>query len=472
MQFKGKQRKKGFTLIEMAIVTVIIGVMAWGFMSFMTEFTSREKIEEARRDAELAASEIEGFVIGNTGKLPEPRTGNLMPTEIGNTTDPWGNNLLYWRADELAGQAVDSVDSTDMEIRIYTDLTEWQVALNDVGGTDSRGLDWVPTGGQLIQDVAYAVVSPGKDRVQHVAVTSGSIHVNILNDGTLANDAAGTSRNFDDIVQYKTLQQVRTTFANSGITGASQVASPGSVTPVLSLKGGIVDTGPDGLLSDPAYVIPGANVGIVSNTGVGSGQALSMGGGTDDYINATKDTNDYAFETFTIMTWFKTDAAYDPSGDNFGVITSRQNNTGSQRNWWLTIWGGNWQDAVHSQGELGFRAGSSPRYDLGSGAAGIRVDDEQWHFVAVSVREDTVNGGYDAEMYLDGAVVHSEDYGSPPPHGQDYGLYIGSGTHSTSRRFEGLLDEFYIFGSLTEDKSLNATSVDEYYQSSKGSYGY
>lgn len=444
--------RKGFTLIEMAIVTVIIGIMAWGFMNFMEEYIAREKIEEGRRTAETAVEEVQGFMLGNTGKLPQPRTGNLLPLDIRAHKDPWGNDLRYWRADELDGVAVDDVQSTDLYIRYFANAA-------DLASLSS------PT--RTIENVAYVVLSHGKDGRQSFTQTSGSIYINMLEDGAPTSDGG----NFDDLLQYKTLPQLRTTMSASGVVGANQVASPDVANDsALSIKGGVAETGPDGLLSDSTYVAAGADVGVVTNTGVGSGQAVSMGGGEDDYIDISADTNDYAFATYTIMCWFKTDEDYDPSGtNNFGVITSRQAST-SARNWWLTIWGGGWQDDVHSSGEMGFRAGNG--YDLGSGDFGIRVDDEQWHFVAISVRKNAGNK-YDAELYLDGQVVDSVlNRASPPPHGQNYSLFIGAGTYDEDRRFQGLIDEFYIFGSLTEDQSLSSAEVDAYYQAVKADFGY
>lgn len=474
----------GFTMLEMAIVGIIIGLLAWAFMDFMQSYTNREKVEEARRNAEYAAAEVKGYLLGNKGKLPDPRTGNLLPLEIGNTRDPWGNELLYWRADELDDTSVADVDSTEMEIRIISDLAAWNTVVA-AGGADPYTLGQTSSSWRLIRNVAYAVVSPGKDLTQHVTVTSGSIHVNILADGTVARDASGSERPFDDIVEYATLGQLRTAYATSGESEGTQ-APRGGGTAAVSLAEGLLSTG--GTAVDfSSYVPDGGNVSMVS-IDVGSGEALSLGGETDDYIAVTDaaEKAQYAFGTYTIMTWFKTDEDYDPTGNNFAVITSRQIST-APRNWWLTLWGSYYTTSTHTTGTIGFRASytensTTKSYDL----AGPRLDDELWHFVAVSMRKQkdgdgNETGRWEAELYVDGAVVDSQDAVAAPHHGASYPLYIGAGTYTTTsggtttyRRFEGLLDSFYIYGTTDDslDGSLTAEEVDAFYQASKGDYGY
>ena len=462
MRARSRDAAAGFTLLEMAIVTVIIGIMAWGFMTFMEDYIAREKIEEGRRNAEFAVEQMQGYIIGNTGKLPDPRTGNLLPLDIANHRDPWGNELRYWRADELDGKAVDDVDSTQMYIRFFANAA-------DLASLSS------PT--KTIGNVAYVVISHGKDGIQSFTQTPGSIYINMLQDGTPTSNGG----NFDDILQYKTLPQVRTVFAASGLSGANKVDSPAvSQDPALAVKGGETGTG-DSLIGNSTYVAPGADVGIVTNTGVGSGQALSLGGGEEDYVNLTQDTDDYQFATYTVMCWFKTDADYDASErDAFGVLTARSNNS-SARTWWLTIWGGGYSQNRAATDDPNPRNTLAGDLALKTGNGFIifthkepqvRYDDQQWHFVAATVRES--GASYEAELYVDGEVLDTQTRSSHPPTGSGYEFYIGSGSSSynDNRRFEGLIDEFYIFGSESEDQSLTTDEINAYYQASKGSFGY
>lgn len=462
-------RRSGFTLIEMAIVSVIIGVMAWGLMSFMDDYIAREKLEEARRDADYVAQEVEGYILGNSGKLPEPRTGNLIPSSIGNSRDPWGNEYRYWRADALNGTAVDNVETTDLFIRYYDSESD----------LPAEGTAATVNATRTINNVAYVVISLGKDQTRHFTTSPGSVYINLLEDG-----AKIGGDNFDDIVQYKTLEQVRTTFATTGQEGRDQVSSPSGDEAAISVKGGVAG-GLEDMLSNPDYVASGADVGVVSNTGVGSGQAISLGGAADsptdpeNRIDLTSVSEDYAFETYTIMCWFKTDPDYDPTdSDAFGVLTARSNNA-SARTWWLTIWGGGYSQN-RSAGE-----NPNPRDTLSGDLAlktgngfiifthdtpQVRYDDDQWHFVAATVRPS--GSDYEAELFVDGEVKDTHVRSSHPPTG-DYEFYIGSGSdgYSDNRRYQGLIDEFYIYGSLTEDKSLTTAEILDYYNKSKASFG-
>lgn len=83
--------KKGFTLIELAIVMVVIGLLVGGSIQMMSVMSKRAKVTEAKQQLETLREGILGFVQTN-GALP---TQNEFET-LGDITDPWGRHIDYY----------------------------------------------------------------------------------------------------------------------------------------------------------------------------------------------------------------------------------------------------------------------------------------------------------------------------------------------------------------------------------------
>lgn len=468
---------RGYTLLELALVTVIIGLLAYFMMDFMVAFTGKEKQEAAQRTAELASDQLKGYVIGHDGRLPGEGPDNTLPASLNSLTDPWGQKMMYWRADELVGVPVDGVNTTDMTIRIFTDFGDLPTNLAADEYTTGTPL---PADAQEITNVAYAVLSSGPNLTSEFVVSNGSLHINVLKPGTHDDT---TASDFDDLFHYVTLGELRTTFAATGQTGEDAGGTPtdGTGADTAIYLGGDGEVSPGGdILNDPTYTGSGVTG---ASTDVGDGTALSFDGstsGTDGVINLTTNSDDYAYQTFTILNWFKTADTYDPTDTNaFGVFTSRQNST-SDRNWWITIWGGGFDGQTRpgrtdspEPGDIAFKASVTSGTSWFMYTSGENYADQAWHFVAVSVR-DNGDGTYTGELYIDGAVMDTQPLPTRPPmtrspeNGSGYTLYIGGGTYNSNRRFEGLMDEFTIAGPTP----MSATEVDNYYQTNKGDYGH
>lgn len=194
---RGGRRTGGFTLIELAIVLVIIGILAPVVYNSITSYVAHEKEELAQDAMERANELIMGHMLANGGLLPASDAGNLIPATFAVNEDPWQSRLQYWRAPELAGAAVGSVSATSMSVRIYGDVGD--------GGTfpdSSATLD------RTIPNVAYVVLSSGKNQARETVVdTSSGIVVSILHGGGPLSDGAGGE--FDDIVEYVTLRKMQ-----------------------------------------------------------------------------------------------------------------------------------------------------------------------------------------------------------------------------------------------------------------------
>ncbi len=104
----------GFTLVEMAVVLVIVGLMLGGLMIPLTAQMDQSRVSEARKDLSEIKEALIGYAIAN-GRLPCPDTdgdgienacgtttsaessqGNLPWVTLGiEGTDPWGRHYQY-----------------------------------------------------------------------------------------------------------------------------------------------------------------------------------------------------------------------------------------------------------------------------------------------------------------------------------------------------------------------------------------
>ncbi|HID96705.1 MAG TPA: type II secretion system protein [Thermodesulfobacteriaceae bacterium] len=96
------RNKAGFTLIEMAIVLVILGLVAGAVAPLTVSMIKRNKIAEGRKAVQVARDEIIGYVLINN-RLPEP---NFAVSQIAHSKDPWHKDLFIILAPDLVGQNI------------------------------------------------------------------------------------------------------------------------------------------------------------------------------------------------------------------------------------------------------------------------------------------------------------------------------------------------------------------------------
>lgn len=187
----------GFTLIELAVVLVIMGILAPLVYNAVTSYVMHEKEDLAKVAMERAQELVFGELLAGGGILPSPDSGDLAPLTLAVSKDPWQSRLGYWRAPELAGSSLGAVRATTMEVRIYTD-----VGSGGAFPAADATLD------RIIPDVAYVLVSSGPNLARETVVdTSSGIVVSVLRGGGPLRDGAGTE--FDDIVEYVSLRQLQ-----------------------------------------------------------------------------------------------------------------------------------------------------------------------------------------------------------------------------------------------------------------------
>ncbi len=91
--------RRGFSLIEVMIVVVIIGLMATVVTIATTGYLERAKKERAKADIVTYANAVDSYYL-TKGKYPETQEGLkvLVPDFVkGIQNDPWGKAYQYLR---------------------------------------------------------------------------------------------------------------------------------------------------------------------------------------------------------------------------------------------------------------------------------------------------------------------------------------------------------------------------------------
>ncbi len=99
--------RKGFSLIEMAMVLIIIGLIMGTIFPLIVSQIKKEKLSTGREVVDTARDEIIGYAIThfNNGYtcLPPTTNSTYKPQEIAHTRDPWGRDLKYYPALNATG---------------------------------------------------------------------------------------------------------------------------------------------------------------------------------------------------------------------------------------------------------------------------------------------------------------------------------------------------------------------------------
>jgi prepilin-type N-terminal cleavage/methylation domain-containing protein len=185
--------KKGFTLVELAIVLIVIGILLGLGVALLGPLTKQAQFKRARERVKACKESIIGFVASSR-RLPD-RT-NEFP-KICNEKDGWGQSLVYIPDDTLV-----KYDNTTSR----TDLTSGNLCCSDT--PDMAVNDRAMTGGtdNYRKDVAFIVFSKGEDRNPN-----GTWTYNVTIDGTdyasyLIEEYSDT---YDDIIEYATVYELR-----------------------------------------------------------------------------------------------------------------------------------------------------------------------------------------------------------------------------------------------------------------------
>lgn len=145
----------GYTLVEVLLVSVIIGILAALAVPTYNAFIDKVKMARAKAEVRLLETEIIAYHF-ETGAFP----ANLTVINRQGLLDPWGHPYVYYKIvppsadDPLARQRFGSNLNNDFDLcsKGADGVTEVSVAENSTGGDDlvrgadgaflSLGADW------------------------------------------------------------------------------------------------------------------------------------------------------------------------------------------------------------------------------------------------------------------------------------------------------------------------------------------
>lgn len=163
-------RRNGFTMVELAIIMVILGIIASMLVPTLIETVKRGKMTEARSTMFAVRDGIIGYALHQKEMGGKPYLPDSL-TKIGNPRDPWRGTIDYFNATNL---------STDICLESNTTNT------------------LITAQGDHVRNMAFIVRSHGPDGAPNVALTNST-------------DA---SQPGDDLLLYVTLPHLKTLVCN------------------------------------------------------------------------------------------------------------------------------------------------------------------------------------------------------------------------------------------------------------------
>ena len=175
--------KKAFTLIELAIVLVIVGLLVGGGIKVLKIQREKEKTQEAKEDVLAAKDAVIGNTLINGNILPDNAFFDENLSPVKNSQHP----LLY-----AADYTLETYDACAFGT---TNLT-------------------VQTPSKTINDVAFVIAAEGANYNMQTAVTTsgGNRRVRVYDYTTKVDDNTtpiNRVEEYDDIVEWVTLAQLQ-----------------------------------------------------------------------------------------------------------------------------------------------------------------------------------------------------------------------------------------------------------------------
>jgi prepilin-type N-terminal cleavage/methylation domain-containing protein len=193
-----KTNQAGFTIIEMAMVMVLIGLIVGFGVSLIGPLSVRAKRIESTEAVNAAAESIIGYAAANSGSLP---TDVQFPSIIKKRNDSWNRPIQYVYDAVLAdGDATTGNLCTRRASRI----------------TLRQCPDAICSAPVTVANVAFVVLSGGENFNNQTAGTlaaGGATVIDIFPNGVGDVDGYATGINrietYDDIVQWATMDELR-----------------------------------------------------------------------------------------------------------------------------------------------------------------------------------------------------------------------------------------------------------------------
>jgi prepilin-type N-terminal cleavage/methylation domain-containing protein len=171
---------EGFTLIELAIVLVIVGLLIGMGAGLIGPLTKRAKLTETRNTVKEVYETINGYAAANK-RLPAALTSLSIKT-----TDSYNRGLLYYSAAGLTTSNLCTTKGTYLTV-------------NDIGAAKTN--------------VAFIVLSEGENLCNQTGTASPFNIYDVSLPTTCI--GGGGSRGYDDIVMYVDISTLRQQICNS-----------------------------------------------------------------------------------------------------------------------------------------------------------------------------------------------------------------------------------------------------------------
>jgi prepilin-type N-terminal cleavage/methylation domain-containing protein len=187
---------KGFTIIEMAVVLIIVGLMVGFGASLVGPMFERSKRLETQEIVQAAVESVVGYAASNNGRLPDTAQ---FPGTIKKQNDSWKKPIVYIYDSNL--------DINNLNSNICGRKTTNITVRRCENGTCSTYAD--------VADVAYMVISSGANYNNQ---TNGSLGattpttINVYDPGLSVDNYNGDfirAEEYDDTVEWGTLNELR-----------------------------------------------------------------------------------------------------------------------------------------------------------------------------------------------------------------------------------------------------------------------
>jgi len=193
-----KLSNEGFTIIEMAVVLIIVGLMVGFGASLTRPLYERSKRIETRETVKAAVESVTGYAVSNNSSLPNT---SQFPGTIKKQNDSWRKPINY---------IYDSNLNSNICGRKTTHITVRRCE-NSACSTYTD-----------VSDVAYMIVSGGANynnqTIGNLAVAAAAT-INVYNVGLSVDNYNGDfvrAEEYDDIVEWVTLNELRSKIGCQG----------------------------------------------------------------------------------------------------------------------------------------------------------------------------------------------------------------------------------------------------------------
>lgn len=271
--------KRGFTLVELAIVLVIIGLLIGAGAGLMNVLVKRAKYNESKEIINAVAEAITSQVA-SSGLLPDSSGFNsVAPSK----KDSYGKDLVYVYDTTLPSSNICGVSSSSISVEVCPDA-----------GCST------PT--QTVNNVAFLIISSGHNKnIQTSTSTTSTIRVYTYGVPNIDDNTSDMNRpeEYDDIVKWVTVDELKSARKCEGLV----ITSPTTLPPAeedagysykLEASGGVPPYSWSGSIGSGLSLASNGVISGVANTNTGSTGVVS---GCSSNISFTATVSDSAGQT-------------------------------------------------------------------------------------------------------------------------------------------------------------------------------